>query len=169
MSWNIGICKVWATWLNSSSKSISGSQIWDKLGNRRTDKLAIGRKLVSWQTSNLTTWQISVLANWQIDKLTNWQIDKLANWQIDDLTEWQVDNFTDWQIGKLYNSRIDKLTSWKMVTILLILYSVLYIWVAWVIVTQWKAWSHRKINFYDFLTRSVRSIFLTLVLGFLLR
>lgn len=54
-------------------------------------------------------------------------------------------------------------------TILLIFYSVLYIWVVWVIVTQWKAWSHRKINFYDFLTRSVRSIFLTLVLGFLLR
>ncbi len=54
-------------------------------------------------------------------------------------------------------------------TILLVFYSVLYIWVAWVIVTQWKAWSHRKINFYEFLTRSVRSVFLTLVLGFLLR
>lgn len=54
-------------------------------------------------------------------------------------------------------------------TILLIFYSVLYIWAAWVIVTQWMAWSRRKIDFYDFLTRSVRSIFLTLVLGFLLR
>ncbi len=53
-------------------------------------------------------------------------------------------------------------------TILLILYSILYIWAAWVIVTQWKAWSNRKINFYDFLTRTVRSIFLTLVFGFLL-
>ena len=28
MTWNIGICKVWATWLKSSSKFISGSQIW---------------------------------------------------------------------------------------------------------------------------------------------
>ena len=54
-------------------------------------------------------------------------------------------------------------------TILLIFYSVLYIWVVWVIVTQWKAWSRRKIDFYEFLTRSVRSIFITLVLGFLLR
>ncbi|MEE8057361.1 MAG: DUF3262 family protein [Pseudomonadales bacterium] len=44
-------------------------------------------------------------------------------------------------------------------TILLILYSILYIWLAWVIVTQWKAWSNRTINFYDFLTRTVRSIF----------
>ena len=54
-------------------------------------------------------------------------------------------------------------------TILLIFYSVLYVWVAWVVITQWKAWSHRKIHFYDFLTRTVRSIFLTLALGFLLR
>ena len=54
-------------------------------------------------------------------------------------------------------------------TILLIFYSILYTWLVWVIVTQWKAWSNRKINFYDFLTRTVRSIFLTLVLGFLLR
>ena len=54
-------------------------------------------------------------------------------------------------------------------TIFLILYSVLYAWAAWVVVTQWKAWSNRKINFFDFLTRAVRSIFLTLVLGFLLR
>ena len=54
-------------------------------------------------------------------------------------------------------------------TIFLILYSVLYVWAAWVVVTQWKAWSNRKINFFDFLTRAVRSIFLTLVLGFLLR
>lgn len=53
-------------------------------------------------------------------------------------------------------------------TILLILYSLLYIWVVWVVVTQWKAWSNKKISFYDFLTRTVRSIFLTLVLGFLL-
>ena len=54
-------------------------------------------------------------------------------------------------------------------TILLVFYSVLYVWVTWVIVTQWKAWSRRKIDFYEFLTRSVRSIFITLVLGFLLR
>ena len=54
-------------------------------------------------------------------------------------------------------------------TILLILYSVLYLWVAWVIFSQWKAWSRRKIDFYDFLMRVVRSIILTLVFGFLLR
>ena len=54
-------------------------------------------------------------------------------------------------------------------TILLMLYAVLYTWVVWVIMTQWKAWTQRKIHFYDFLTRAVRSIFLTLVLGFLLR
>lgn len=54
-------------------------------------------------------------------------------------------------------------------TILLIFYSVLYIWLVWVIFTQWKAWSRRKIDFYDFLIRSVRPIFLTLVLGFLLQ
>jgi len=53
-------------------------------------------------------------------------------------------------------------------TILLILYSLLYVWVTWVVVTQWKAWSNKKISFYDFLTRTVRSILLTLVLGFLL-
>lgn len=54
-------------------------------------------------------------------------------------------------------------------TILLILYSVLYLWIAWVVVTQWRAWARRKIDFYDFLIRAVRSVFLTLVLGFLLR
>lgn len=54
-------------------------------------------------------------------------------------------------------------------TVLLILYSVLYIWAAWVIFAQWKAFSNRKIDFYEFLTRVVRSVFLTLVLGFLLR
>lgn len=53
-------------------------------------------------------------------------------------------------------------------TILLIVFSVFYVWVVWVIMTQWKAWSQGKIDFYDFLTRVVRSIFLTLVLGFLL-
>lgn len=53
-------------------------------------------------------------------------------------------------------------------TILLLVFSVLYIWVCWVMMTQWKAWSQNKIDFYDFLTRAVRSIFLTLVLGFLL-
>ena len=53
-------------------------------------------------------------------------------------------------------------------TILLIFYSLLYIWMCWVIVTQWKAWANRKIEFYDFLVRSVRSVFLTLVLGFFL-
>lgn len=53
-------------------------------------------------------------------------------------------------------------------TILLIVFSVLYIWVVWVIMTQWKSWSQGKIDFYEFLIRVVRSIFLTLVLGFLL-
>ncbi len=54
-------------------------------------------------------------------------------------------------------------------TILLIFYSVLYIWAIWVIVGQWRAWSKRKIDFYEFLIRVVRSIFITLVMGFLLR
>lgn len=53
-------------------------------------------------------------------------------------------------------------------TILLIFYSILYLWMAWVIMTQWKAWSNQKIPFFDFLTRTVRSIFLILVLGFFL-
>ncbi|PHS00169.1 MAG: TIGR03758 family integrating conjugative element protein [Blastopirellula sp.] len=53
-------------------------------------------------------------------------------------------------------------------TILFIFFSILYLWVCWVIVTQWKSWMHGKINFYDFLTRSVRSVFLTLFLGFIL-
>lgn len=52
-------------------------------------------------------------------------------------------------------------------TILLVFYSVLYVWVAWVMVTQWQAWSQQRIDFYDFLIRAVRSIVLTLVLGFL--
>ncbi|MGS2722115.1 TIGR03758 family integrating conjugative element protein [Porticoccus sp. GXU_MW_L64] len=52
--------------------------------------------------------------------------------------------------------------------ILLILYSLLYIWLSWVIVTQWRAWARRKIDFFDFLIRAVRSVVLTLVLGFLL-
>ena len=30
-------------------------------------------------------------------------------------------------------------------TILLILYSVLYIWLAWLIVTQWRAWARKKL------------------------
>lgn len=53
-------------------------------------------------------------------------------------------------------------------TILIIFFSLLYLWVCWVIVTQWKAWMHGKINFYDFITRAVRSVFVTLFLGFFL-
>lgn len=53
-------------------------------------------------------------------------------------------------------------------TILLIFFSILYLWVTWVIYTQCKAWLHQKINFYDFIMRAVRSILLTLVLGFIL-
>ena len=54
-------------------------------------------------------------------------------------------------------------------TILLVFYSVLYLWAVWIVFSQWKSWSNRKIDFYTFLMRVVRSIFLILVLGFLLR
>ena len=53
-------------------------------------------------------------------------------------------------------------------TILLILYSILYLWASWVIVTQWKAWANRKINFYDFLMRTVRAVLITLLASFFL-
>lgn len=53
--------------------------------------------------------------------------------------------------------------------ILLVLYSAFYLWVAWLAYAQWKAWSRNKIDFYDLLTRIVRAVVLTLVLGFLLR
>jgi integrating conjugative element protein (TIGR03758 family) len=53
-------------------------------------------------------------------------------------------------------------------TVLLILYSILYLWAVWVMVTQWRAWCYKKINFYHFLVRSVRAVFITLLLGFFL-
>jgi len=54
-------------------------------------------------------------------------------------------------------------------TILLMFYSILYLWMTWVIITQWKAWSNQKILFYDFLTRSTRAVVLTLFLGFFMQ
>ena len=54
-------------------------------------------------------------------------------------------------------------------TILLIVFSVLYLWVAWLMLAQWRSWSQGKIDFYDLLTRITRTILLTLVLGFLLQ
>ena len=54
-------------------------------------------------------------------------------------------------------------------TILLILYSLLYVWVAWVIFSQWRSWSAKKIDFFVFLLRSTRSIVIAIFLGFLAR
>lgn len=54
-------------------------------------------------------------------------------------------------------------------TVLLLVFSVLYLWVAWVILAQWRAWTQGNIDFYDLLTRITRAVFLSLVLGFLLR
>ena len=54
-------------------------------------------------------------------------------------------------------------------TILLILFAVLYIWVAWIVVSQWRAWSARQIDFYALLLRSTRSIVITLFLTLLAR
>lgn len=52
--------------------------------------------------------------------------------------------------------------------ILLLFYAVVYLWLAWVVTTQWKAWSNRKISFYDFLMRTVRCVFVTLLASFFL-
>lgn len=53
-------------------------------------------------------------------------------------------------------------------TILLIFFGLLYLWASWVIVSQWKAWSNRKIDFYDLLMRSVRCVLVTVFASFLL-
>ncbi len=53
-------------------------------------------------------------------------------------------------------------------TILLVFYALLYTWATWVIFTQWQAWCRRRIDFYAFLTRCVRSVLITLVAGFFL-
>lgn len=52
--------------------------------------------------------------------------------------------------------------------ILSLLFSLLYLWAAWVMVSQWTAWSNRKIPFYTFLTRCVRCVLVTLFASFLL-
>lgn len=54
-------------------------------------------------------------------------------------------------------------------SILLILFAVLYVWVAWVIVSQWRSWAGRKIDFYAFLLRSTRAVLVTLFLNLLVR
>lgn len=53
-------------------------------------------------------------------------------------------------------------------TILLILFSVLYTWMAWLMVTQWRAWAYGNISFYDLLWRCVRAVLVTLLASFLL-
>lgn len=52
--------------------------------------------------------------------------------------------------------------------ILGVFFSLLYLWAAWVIYSQWMAWSNRKITFYAFLTRCVRCVLVTLFASFLL-
>lgn len=53
-------------------------------------------------------------------------------------------------------------------TILLVLFTLLYLWAIWVVVTQWKSFSNRKISFYDFLMRCVRCVLVTIFASFLL-
>jgi integrating conjugative element protein (TIGR03758 family) len=53
-------------------------------------------------------------------------------------------------------------------TILAILFSGLYLWAAWVMFTQWRAWSQGLIPVYTLLTRSTRAALVTLFVGFLL-
>ncbi|WP_299772437.1 TIGR03758 family integrating conjugative element protein [uncultured Pseudoteredinibacter sp.] len=53
--------------------------------------------------------------------------------------------------------------------ILIVLFSVLYLWVAWLAYGQWKAFEKNKIDLFDFMSRVVRSIVITLVMGFLLK
>lgn len=53
-------------------------------------------------------------------------------------------------------------------TALLILFGLIYLWAGWVMISQWKAWSRRQINFYDLLVRSVRCVLVTIFASFLL-
>lgn len=53
-------------------------------------------------------------------------------------------------------------------TVLFILFSLIYLWAGWVMVSQWKAWSRRQIDFYDLLVRSVRCVLVTVFASFLL-
>lgn len=53
-------------------------------------------------------------------------------------------------------------------TIMFILFSLLYLWAGWVMYSQWLSWSNRKIPFYAFLTRCVRCCLVTLFASFLL-
>lgn len=53
-------------------------------------------------------------------------------------------------------------------TILGVLFAGLYLWAAWVMFTQWRAWSQGQIPIYTLLTRSTRAALVTLFVGFLL-
>ena len=53
-------------------------------------------------------------------------------------------------------------------TVLMIFFGLLYLWASWVMYSQWKAWSNRKIDFYDLLFRSVRCVLVTVFASFLL-
>lgn len=53
-------------------------------------------------------------------------------------------------------------------TVLIIFYSLMYLWSGWVVTTQWKAWGNRKIGFHSFLTRTVRCVVILLLSSFFL-
>ncbi len=75
---------------------------------------------------------------------------------------------TDSQIAAFTNATSGISAAQFQLTILLIFYSVVYLWSGWVVTTQWKAWGNRKISFYDFLSRTTRCVLIVLLSSFFL-
>ncbi len=72
------------------------------------------------------------------------------------------------QIAAFTNATLGITMAQFQLTILMIFYSIIYLWLSWVVVMQWKAWGNRKISFYDFLLRTVRSVIVTIMASFFL-
>ena len=72
------------------------------------------------------------------------------------------------QIAAFANATLGVTAAQFQLTILLIFYALVYLWLSWLVTTQWKAWSNRKISFYDFLMRTVRGVLITLFASFFL-
>lgn len=54
-------------------------------------------------------------------------------------------------------------------SILMVFYALLYLWAGWLMYAQWIAWSNRKIDFYQLLTRCVRCALVTLFASFFIQ
>ena len=72
------------------------------------------------------------------------------------------------QISAFTNATLGVTANQFQLTILLIFYAIVYLWFSWLVITQWKSWCNRKINFYDFLIRMSRGVLVTLLSSFFL-